>query len=238
MTANAEPFLQAFSRMESALRQVTGSARESSFYSMVSAASKVNPVVRRHANDLREISDLRNAIVHERLDGHPIAEPYDTTVEWARELAEQLENPPRLMSALGHAVATCGPDDMVGMAARQMFDGNFSQLPVYLEGDFVALLTAETVTRWLGAQLQSGIGLVEEVPVESVLPFAEDQDNVQFLNHEATAYDALELFETYEKSGRTLDAILVTHGARRDVKALAIATIYEVPKLLGLIRAR
>jgi CBS domain-containing protein len=238
MPSNTEPFLQAFSRMEKSLRALTDSSREDSFYSMVSAAIRTNAVVRRHANDLREIADLRNAIVHERFDGHPIAEPYDTTVTWASELADQLENPPRLLSALGGTVATCGPDDPVGEAAHQMFAGDFSQLPVYREGQFVALLTAETITRWLGAKLKDGIGLVEEVAVETVLPYAEDQDNVQFLSHAATAYEALELFDKYERSGRTLDAILVTQDARRDVKALAIATIYEVPKLLNLTRAQ
>lgn len=131
------------------------------------------------------------------------------------EIRKIIEDPPRVLQVLQVSVQTCHGDDLVGSAARQMYDGDFSQLPVYEDGSFVALLTAETVARWLAACLESGIGLVGEAPVREVVGYAEDPDNHQLLGREATVFDALRLFEEYSERGKSLDAIVVTHAGGR-----------------------
>lgn len=234
--SNAERFLAAYSGIERKLRELGGADRNASFYALVDRAAERSRAVHQFRIDLKEYADLRNAIVHERSDGHAIADPYEGTVGAIEEIRKMIEDPPRVLQVLHVSVQTCHGDDPVGSAARQMYDGDFSQLPVYEDGSFVALLTAETVARWLAACLESGIGLVEEAPVREVLGYAEDPDNHQLLSREATVFDALRLFDEYSERGKSLDAIVVTQAGRRDAKPLGIVTIYDIPRLLAAIR--
>ncbi len=143
--------------------------REDRFYGLVDNAANRDPAVRRMATDLKEFADLRNAIVHERGDGHLIAEPHETTVRRLEEIRRLLEHPPQLGSLFRGPVSVAAPEEAVGAVAQVMRDGDFSQIPVYDQTRFVRLLTAETVTRWLAAMLADGVGLVEEAPVADVL---------------------------------------------------------------------
>jgi len=232
----ADRYLAAFSAIERKLRVIADADRGASFYALVDRAGQRNRAVLQFAIDLKEYADLRNAIVHERGDGRPIADPREESVIAIEEIQKILEDPPRLLKVLKVSVQICGGDDPIGQAARQMYDGDFSQLPVYDGHSFVALLTAETVARWLAASLESGIGLVEEAPVRTVLGYAEDQDNHQLVPRDATVFDALRLFDVYSGRGKSLDAILVTHAGKRDEKPLGIVTIYDIPRLMAAVR--
>lgn len=236
MVSDSDRFLAAFSGIERKLRQIAGSDRGASFYALVDRAALQSRAVRQFRIDLKEYADLRNAIVHERGDGRAIAEPHEATVAALEEIRRVLDDPPRVLQILRVAVQSCSGDDPVGRAARQMYDGDFSQLPVYDDGTFVALLTAETLARWIAASLKSGVGLVEEIPVREVLAYAEDADNHQLLGREATAFDALQLFDEYSERGKSLDAIVITHAGKRAAKPLGIVTVYDVPRLLAAIR--
>src|SRR4051794_4736063 len=115
-----------------------------------------------------------------------------------------------------------------------MYDGRFSQLPVYASSEFVGLLTAETVMRWVAAHFTDEVGLLEEQSVGDVLRYAEDADNHVFMSRRATAFDALDAFERFSTRGKSLDAILLTDGGRQDQAPLGIVTIFDVPRLLEL----
>ena len=146
-----ERFLDAFAAIERLLRQKAGAGREVRFFALIGTVAARDPAVRRFAVDLREYADLRNAIVHERGDGHLIAEPHESTVGRIEEIRSLLERPPQLTNSFHGPVQVVDPSDPVGTAAQQMRAGDFSQLPVYKGPAFIGLLTAETVTRWLAA---------------------------------------------------------------------------------------
>lgn len=232
----ADRFLTAFSGIERKLREIAEAEKSASFYALVDRAAQRSRAVAQFRADLKEYADLRNAIVHERGNGHPIADPRQGTVKAVEEIRRVLEDPPTLLRVVKVAVETCRVDDPVGRATRQMYDGDFSQLPVYDNGAFAALLTAETVARWLAACLEGGIGLVEEAPVRDVLAHTEDPDNHRLVSRDATVFDALQLFDSYNERGKSLDAILVTHAGRRGEKPLGIVTIYDIPRLLAAVR--
>ena len=155
---------------------------------------------------------MRNAIVHQRTDGHAIAEPYVDVVRDIERIRDRLVRPPGLLPLAAQPVVTCEASDHIGSAAMQMRRGNFSQLPVYEDARFLQLLTAETITRWMAFTLRDNDGLLEEVPVAEVLPHAETTDNVAFLSRGATAFDALGAFEEFFQRGQFLNAILLTEA--------------------------
>ena len=242
---NAEAFLDAYASVEKLLRGWLDPDRSMSFGRLVDLAARVRPAVRHYRDDLKELSQLRNAIVHEPGGGHPIADPYPETVETLQDILALLLSPPRLLAlaeasppAGSTAVEICRPSEQIGVAAGRMYAGRFSQLPVYDEGRFVALLTAETVMRWVADGLQSGTGVVEEAEVREVLRFTDNPDNHRLVPSDETVFDALELFEEYIARGRTLDAILVTDGGRADGAPRAIVTIYDLPVLHAATRPR
>jgi hypothetical protein len=61
---------------------------------MLRHAAKRSAAVRGVEDDLLELSDLRNAIVHERGGGYVIAEPHPETVERLEQIVELLVEPP------------------------------------------------------------------------------------------------------------------------------------------------
>jgi CBS domain-containing protein len=134
-------------------------------------------------------------------------------------------------------VEHAGAGEMIGRPAAAMLEGGFSQLPVY-EGSrsrFVGLLTAETIARWLAAQLATGIGLLEERPVREVLKFTEDFENHLFLPGRATVFDALEAFDDFTHRGKSLDAILITESGKRHEHPLGIVTVFDIPRLFASV---
>lgn len=81
MSNNSERFLETFNSIDKFLRRKTGlNDRNNSFSSVLDKASKSNSAVRNLKIDLQEFADLRNAIVHERTDGHVIAEPHEEVI--------------------------------------------------------------------------------------------------------------------------------------------------------------
>lgn len=94
---NADEFLGTFASIERTLRSKTRSDRTASFYQLVDAAAGWSPEIRRYRDDLKEFADLRNAIIHERSDGHVIAEPNDRALERLRVLEGMVLRPPAVV---------------------------------------------------------------------------------------------------------------------------------------------
>lgn len=231
-------FLDAYASIERVLRRSVGDGTADSFASLVGRAAKHNSIVRRFQTDLRELGDLRNAIVHERSDGHPIAEPFRSTVDLIEKIARLVDDPPLALSIVGQmSVQTCSPTATVAEAAMQMRAGDFSQLPVVEERRTIGLLTAETITRWLASQLSADGGVIlAEHTVEEVLPHTESPDGQwTIVPRTASVFEVLDLFEHSFTAGQELDAVLFTDRGTADQAILALAAVYDVPRLYRAI---
>lgn len=235
MSAASQPasdrFLDAYNAIDKLLRARLGADRTTGFYSIVERVAVVDRAVQRYSTDLKEFADLRNAIVHERTDGRVIAEPHPETALRLEAILEQLRRPPKLGDLFRVRVVVSSASAPIGQAAKAMLDGNFSQMPVYDGDRFVSLLTSETIARWLGDQLASGIGLLEEAGVREVLHYTEDPEHYKFRARTATVFDALADFDEFARRGKFLDAILVTNSGEENEKLLGIVTVFDIPKL-------
>jgi len=233
-TAGTSRFLNAFYAIEAHLEKASARGRplnrhRDTFYELLDSA-KDDPAVRLFQADLKEYADLRNAIVHERKGGFPIAEPHPDTIDSIEHILKQLTSPPKLMPRFRKKVEICSPRDPIRTPARMMHDHNFSQLPVYDE-QYVALLTSETIARWLGVSVGED-DIVIGAAVARVLREAEDSDNCVLMSAGSTTYEAKERFDDYQSRGKWLDAILITQNDRKSEKPLGIVTIFDYP-LLG-----
>lgn len=233
--ARSELFLKSFSALENHLRSRTNCDRTVPFYQVVEKAANRLPAVRRLQDDLKEFADLRNAIVHERTDGHPIAEPNDRAVRDIRRLESLLLAPSKVIPAFQVAVESVEASKPISDAVTTMRRRRFSQLPVIDAGRFLGLLTANTVARWLGSEAKDEIVSLTETPVRDVLEHTEDPDHFLFLGREATLFDVLDRFDAFEAKGKRLDAALVTHTGNPNETLLGIITVWDVPKILKVL---
>jgi hypothetical protein len=232
---NAERFLNAFSDIEKHLRSVTRIGRAVRFTEVLRTHSLKDPMVRRFEHDLREYADLRNAIVHNGA-GHErvIADPRRPTVLHIEHIRDRILQPPRLGEHFRRDVQVAQLTESVGGATRRMFEGNFSQLPIYTNDKFMALLTAATVARWLGAKFAENGGLLDE-PIERVLRYVDGTSRCEFLGLDSTVAEALELFQQRSAKGFSLDAIIMTNDGKEDRTPLGILTTFDLPMLLQLV---
>jgi CBS domain-containing protein len=228
--SNADRFLAAFRRIEDLLGREPRGARRS-FGEMLDGSSR--PAVQHFRRELRDLQELRNAIVHRSTnDGRPIAEPHPEAVALIETIAERIAVPPPALLCAGEDVLMCRPGDDVGEAAMRMRREGLSVMPVVDDGACVGLLTTHTITRWLAAGLERGHGLLETRRVREVLAHAEHPDDHAFLSQEASAYDAIRVFRLGLESGRTPRAVVITATGGERGAIRGILTPADVPRLL------
>jgi predicted nuclease of predicted toxin-antitoxin system len=126
MKNNSDTFLDSFTDIERHLRSLGNANRSTSFYQLVDTAARNDRVVARYSSDLKEYADLRNAIVHERSDGHVIAEPNDRAVADLSQLSTLLLNPPKVLPMFQTRVETRETSSPIGEAVQVMYRQSFS----------------------------------------------------------------------------------------------------------------
>ncbi len=233
--ANSESFLTIFSTIESWLRKEVGADRRTSFYKLVDLAAESNKSTRRFRDDLKEFADLRNAIVHERSDEHVIAEPNDRVVRDFQRIQSALLNPPKVIPQFQLDVRCRESSESVGIAVTDMRDGSFSQIPILADARVIAVLTSETIVRWMASEVENQILDPWETCIAQALEHTEDRENYCLLSRNATLIDALSKFEDFAARGKNLDAILISNDGKPDQKLLGILTIFNFPDLLDTI---
>ena len=230
--SRTDDFLDAFAAIEKHLRSATHADRHVGFSATIDRVASSDPAVRRFQDDLREFADLRNAIIHERSDGHPIADPNERAVRDILRLRDLLLAPPRLAPKFIQPVFCVSLAAPIGVTASEMTRRGFSQAPVTHDGRCVGLLSANTIARWLGASVKEEIVSLTEVTVADVMKHTEDPEHCKFANREKSLFEILELFERHEALGKRLEAIIVTAQGTDDQALLGIVTIFDLPTLI------
>lgn len=230
----AIPFLAAFNDIENHLRTELGAKKSDGFSWMVRLAARRNLVSNLHSEALQAFADLRNAISHGTYRNHrPIAEPFPETVAEISRIRDLLLDPPLALSVLGpHRVRSFSPEDDVREALQIIRQSTISQFPIYEDDDFRALLTTNTIARWVAADLDDNDHL-DARSIGKVLDFAEDNDHAVFLSRQATAREVLEALTTPGRSGQLPRAALLTEHGRKNQRPLRIVGGSDLALLLA-----
>ena len=168
-------FFAAFNDIEQFLRQAIGAKNSDSFWWIVDRAHDKHLLSKRQAEQLKDISNLRNAIAHGRYyDNQPIATPHPQVVDQLEDLQRLLTDPPTALSLLSQGeVTTLSPDADILEALALINDTGYSQIPVYDSGTFTALLTTNAIARWVAADL-SDDGEIGAASVSAALDMAQE----------------------------------------------------------------
>lgn len=235
---NSDAFLAIFTDVEKWLRAIAGMDKGVPLFQVIEKAAAKDARVRRYRDDLKEYADLRNAIVHERSDCHVIAEPNERALADFQRIRSALLEPPKVIPLFQREVKSRDTTDSVGNAVVDMRAGSFSQLPILRNGEVIAVLTSETVVRWLASEVANDLVSLMDTPISVVLGHMEDEEHYAFLPRTASLHEAITQFESFASRGKTLDAVLITAAGRPNQKLLGILTIYDFPVVLEALGLR
>lgn len=231
-STNSDAFLAAFRRLERTLRDTSGEGADASLARCIDAAGRNSSLVRRYSTDIRELCDLRNAIVHERTnDNRVIAEPHDSTVDLIARIVSVLEEPPKALAYATAPVSMCDAGGNLSELLKIMRERDLSQVPVGRDDSLCGLVTAEAITRWLESQFLQHDELAENAAVEEILPYRPPDEDMKCVRRDATVTDLLQCFEEAQSRGVRMAAVLITENGRTEELPLGILTVSDIPKL-------
>lgn len=211
--ANAAAFLSAYNKIDAQLRALYNYGSGQSFTDIVRRSAEKNAVVRRFEDDLAEYARLRNAIVHQSMNGQIIAVPCDEATEKIARIAQLLSEPPRIKDALPEKkVVSIEAGISLRQAVLLIARTGHSNLPVYDGKRMVGIVNNRRLIREVGAQLargQSADAFLSETPVGAVLDESDMFVYYKYLSENATLEEVLSAFEANKK----LIAVVVSeHG--------------------------
>ena len=233
MTNQAEPtrtetFIALFNELEQFLRDSTGAARNVPFVGLVQSASKRNAAIRHHGQQMREWSDLRNAIVHEHPKGRIIAEVTPAALEEFQHIVEQVTAPPPVLPMFQRDVRVFKESDPLLEAVEDLWREGYSQV-IVRRGEALTLLSYTGIARWMGKRVEDTTIDLNSCTVGEALAF-EEAGGIRFLGGEATVYDAHELFQTFPRHNRQqrLRVIVITEHGKDTETPLGLITASDL----------
>lgn len=227
---NAREFLNAYSQIEHEMQRLLGLKEHRRFFELVDKSARLSPVVERYHYDLREYSELRNAIVHDRAGGEIIAVPTTEVVQKIMLIAALLLEPPKVTPLFLKKVLSFSCQIPVSRAVKEFSRCSYTQAPVInQEGKLVCLLTSNMIVRWMGIILQGHLPNFDETTVLDVINTVGLEKNYELVAVNRSLFDIPALFYQWQQAGQKLEAVLITQNAEADEKLLGIITNRDLP---------
>lgn len=224
MGQNADLFLIGFNRIEKWLKIELDNPKNMGFSEMVRRLSRRRDLpVQKYENDLLQIAQLRNAIVHEKIDENfVIAEPNEWVLERIKKIENELLKPelvlPRFRKKVTGFEITLPLQELLKIVANK----RYSQFPLYKNGVFEGLITLRALGYWLAKEsLKGEIKLAHRSALDLLIENGK-QPNFKFVS----ATTSIAEVETYFQQYGLLEAILITEDGNPN------------GSLLGIIRPR
>ncbi|WP_348920016.1 hypothetical protein [Enterococcus rotai] len=224
MGERAEEFLSSYNRIEKWFREQLNNPTNMGFSEMVRRLSrKKDSHIPLFQDDLLQMAQLRNAIVHEQIStDFVIAEPNEWAVNRMQEIEQALISPEKVLPKFAKKVTgfdiNISIKDILAIVARKQY----SQFPIYDAGIFKGLITVRGLGIWLAVESSKGDIQLEGRKAAELLVSNYKGSNYQFVGKDTTVFQVEELFVTQVR----LEAILITKDGNPN------------GSLLGIIRPR
>ncbi len=227
---NSERFLNAFAAVEGALKQIT-QRHDSSFTTNVTLAAQTNSYVKLKKDQLIEYAQLRNAIVHHRVDyDEVIAEPHLAVVEAFESIANVLGSHKTVLDMVKQPVLKAEADDLLkGILAQQQAQG-YSVVPVYEKNQFCGLIDEDLLQYVLLKAMQGELDL-NQVTCAIVKKLPSTQDRVYFADAKAHFASILFNLDILFDQGKRVKVILVTEHGYASNPCLGVLTMADIGRI-------
>ena len=233
---NSERFLIAFTAIEGEMNRRIKSDRYISYSELVRRMSNMDRNYHRFQRYLEEFGDLRNAIVHERIDGEVIAEPHLKEVESIEHIAELLIQPERVSPNYLTKVEYCLDTDLLESVLKKLLPKHYSKLPVYdHKMHFKGLITTDLIYEYLVKNIENIQGEIPNITMKEILEQDEKNRMVEFIPSHSTLLSVVSQFERSLALGKRLNALIITQDGASNQKPLGIISISDLPKIYDKI---
>ncbi len=233
---NSERFLIAFTAIEGEMNRRIKSDRYISYSELVRRMSNMDRNYHRFQRYLEEFGDLRNAIVHERIDGEVIAEPHLKEVESIEHIAELLTQPERVSPNYLTKVEYCLDTDLLEPVLKKLLPKHYSKLPVYdHKMHFKGLITTDLIYEYLVKNIENIQGEIPNITMKEILEQDEKNRMVEFIPSHSTLLSVVSQFERSLALGKRLNALIITQDGASNQKPLGIISISDLPKIYDKI---
>lgn len=228
MGERAEIFLTTYNRIEKELKKQLGNPTNMGFSEAVRRlAKKKNSIIKNFENDLLQLAQLRNAIVHDQIaDDFVIAEPNQWAINQIQKIEAAILRPEKVLPRFGKKVTgfekTLPMRDILETVAEK----RFSQFPLYDHGKFLGLITLRTIGLFFAeASLAGDLDLSRRTAEDFLLEKAK-RTNFEFVAKDATVSEVEEKFHMEA----TLEAVLITKDGNPDGNLLGIVRPRDIFK--------
>ena len=234
--SNSERFINAFTLIENEMNRRIKSDRYISYSELIRRMSIMDRSYHRYARYLEEFGDLRNAIVHERIDGEVVAEPHLKEVLKIEQIASILTKPEMVMPRFERKVEYALASETMEVVLKRMLPHHYSKIPVYDDRKhFVGLLTTDAITYYMLNHIDQVKCKLPDVKVNEVMTFDPKGRTVSFLPLHATLVQVVMEFERSLTSGKRLNAILLTQDGASNQLPKGIVSISDLPIIYELL---
>lgn len=223
-------FLKAYNTIDGHLRDTLRVQDESmAFREVARRYLDEHPRWKRCHDQLVPLAKLRNILVHEhRQDSSPPAIPTAQAVSTIERIARDLMNPERAIPCFSREVSRLQLDESLAIAVKLMREKDYSQCPVYADGEFKGVLTERGLARWLTRRVEScSLVDLEDDRVEDALGLEEKRDYFDFAPRNHPVWQVAEMFATNPQ----LEVVLITEDGCQDGELLGIATVWDIARL-------
>lgn len=228
---NAERFLIAYSTIEHEMERILDLKDHRRFFELVDKSARVNPVIERYRFDLREYSELRNAIVHDRSGGEIIAVPTSEVVVKIERIAALLVEPPKVAPLFIREVLTLSGSYPVSRAIRDFSRMSYTQAPVYVNDKLIGLLTSNMIVKWMGICMINNQKEVDlhGTSLTDVINKAGHENDYELVSVNHSLFAVPDLFYRWQHEGRKLEAVLITQNGGPAEPIIGIITNRDLP---------
>lgn len=224
MGERAEQFLNAFNQLEKHLKEELGAPANMGFGEVVRRLSRQkNSPLNQYENDLLQMAQLRNAIVHEKIaEDFVIAEPNDWAVKRITAIRDAIMSPEKVLPRFKKHVTGFDKNIAVADIFAKISEKHFSQFPIYDRGDFLGLITIRGIGFYVATESKFGYFDFSKKTAEDLLLNPIKKPNYRFCAGDT----AINEVEKWFLEGHQLEAVLITKGGNPN------------GQLLGIIRPR
>ncbi len=233
--SNAVRFIDAYNKIDYALRVQHNFKRSLSFSDMIRKAVVQNHIVRKYEDDLIDFGRLRNAIVHKSNDKFLIAEPHTDVTEKIEKIARLITTPPKVIETdCVHDVFTISYDVPVQSAIEIMAQTSYSNIPVFKDGVLIGVANGQKIIDAFGKFLLDGGDDTEFLQHKKIEEIVSQPTNTQYYavaSIDVTIEDVMNMFFT----NRKLLCIILTKNGKMGETPVGIITSSDFMELNKII---
>jgi len=230
--SNSETYLVNFNMIENHMRQGLNQESYVPFSRLVDEMSNKNYLINKNKRLLKHLADIRNIIVHKKGMDH-LAFPSDAASKALIEIKDKLLNPKSIFDLVKNDVHVISEEVALSDVLSKIKEYQFSQFPVYINGEFKGLITSNAITIWLAKNKEDDHSLIEdlsEVNVTDILDYTEETDTVEFVSRKMNVN---EFVQKYILSTSLTRIWIITENGKTDENPLSIITMYDYDKIFG-----